>query len=117
MKNQSLIVVENNIFSKIKKFFYNLKDRFFKHKEIVNEVNAERDIAENQEVENKFREDIRIELKPSNNPKNKKDFLSEINGSIEKLELLSTDRLRILEKFYDGVIAKNKMVISKLNND
>ena len=29
------------VFSKIKKFFYNLKDRFFKHKEIVNEVNAE----------------------------------------------------------------------------
>lgn len=119
MKNQSLIVVENNIFSKIKKFFYNIKEKLFSKNKLNQMPNeeVEKKIGEQISKENNFREDIRIELKSSENPQNKKDFLSEINGNVEKLELLSTDRLRRLEKFYDGVIAKNKMLISKLNND
>lgn len=115
MKNQSLMVVENNIFVKIKKFFYNLKDRFFKHKEIVNEVNVEQDINENQEVENNFRKEIKIDVKDSANPTAKKDLLEELNGNIQKLELLSTDRLRKLEKYYDNVIKQNEIKIKKLN--
>lgn len=120
MKNQSLMVVENNIFSKIKKFFYNIKEKLFSKNKFNNQTSNEQletNVEEQSSKDNNFREDIRIELKQSNNPQNKKDFLSEINGNVEKLELLSTDRLRRLEKFYDGVIAKNKMVISKLNND
>jgi len=115
MKNQSLMVVENNIFVKIKKFFYNLKDRFFKNKEIVNEVNVEQDITENQKVENNFRKEIKIDVKDSANPTAKKDLLEELNGNIEKLELLSTDRLRKLEKYYDNVIKQNEIRIKKLN--
>lgn len=122
MKNQSLIVVENNIFSKIKKFFYNIKEKLFSKNKFNNQNQTsneqlEKNVEEQSLKDNKFREEIRIEVKPSNNPQNKKDFLSEINGNVEKLELLSIDRLRRLEKFYDGVIAKNKMVISKLNKD
>lgn len=117
MKNQSLIIVEKGFFMKIKNFFYNIKEKIF----FGNKANSNNDIVNEQivdkieEKENKFKEYVKIDLKLSDNYQSKKEFLAEMNGNIEKLELLSIDRLIKLEKYYDDIIAKNNVVINKLN--
>lgn len=42
------------------------------------------------------------------------NFLKEIEGNEEKLNMLSIDRLKKLEKYYDNIIAENDKKIKKL---
>lgn len=44
----------------------------------------------------------------------KDNFLKEIEGNPEKLNMLSIDRLKKLEKYYDSVIEENDRKIKKL---
>ena len=41
-------------------------------------------------------------------------FLKEIEGNEEKLEMLSIDRLKKLEKYYNNIIEENNEKIKKL---
>ena len=42
------------------------------------------------------------------------NFLEEIKGNEEALNMLSIDRLKKLEKYYDSVIEENEKKIKKL---
>ena len=44
----------------------------------------------------------------------KKKFLKYIDGNVEALNLLSVDRLKKLEKYYDEIIKENEIKIKKL---
>ena len=49
-----------------------------------------------------------------NNDMEKDNFLKEIEGNAEKLNMLSIDRLQKLKKYYDSIIAENDKKIKKL---
>ena len=49
------------------------------------------------------------------NKENEKDlFLKKIEGRRDVLEMLSLDRLKVLENYYDEIIEKNNQEIEKL---
>ena len=43
-------------------------------------------------------------------------FLKEIDGNKEMLNMLSIERLKILEKYYDNIIEENNKKIKRLNS-
>ena len=59
---------------------------------------------------------MKVDSADIDNVINKKNFLEEIDGNVEALKLLSVDRLRKLEKYYDGVIKENEKKIKKLKS-
>lgn len=114
MDNNGMIEYKENIISKIRKFF----KRIFKKKEqqynyikeeFVNEIKEER--KEQQDI---FVNEIKVDEKVVNSVIEKKNFLEEINGNEELLNMLSIDRLKKLEKYYDSVIERNNEEIKKL---
>ena len=114
MNNNKMIEYKENVISKIRKFF----KRIFKKKEqqnnyikeeFVNEIKEER--KEQQEI---FANDIKIDTEVVNSVIEKKNFLEKINGNEEALNMLSIDRLKKLEKYYDSVIERNNEKIKKL---
>ena len=58
--------------------------------------------------------DISVDDKTINNVIEKNNFLKEIEGNEEKLNMLSIDGLQKLEKYYDNIIAENDRKIKKL---
>ena len=76
---------------------------------IVNEIAEEK-----KERQINFSDNIKIDTKAVNSVIDKKNFLEEIDGNVEALKLLSVDRLRKLEKYYDNVIEENEKKIKKL---
>ena len=46
----------------------------------------------------------------------KSNFLKEIDGNEKLLRLLSSDRLKKLNAYYDGIIEKNNKTIRRLKN-
>ena len=81
------------------------KIRFGSSKEIAEEKN---------ESQSDFIDNIKIDTKVVNSVTDKKNFLEEIKGNEEVLNMLSMDRLKKLEKYYDSVIAENEKKIRKL---
>ena len=61
-----------------------------------------------------FIDNIKIDTKVVDSVIDKKNFLEEIKGNEEVLNMLSIDRLKKLEKYYDSVIAENEKKIKKL---
>ena len=102
MSNKEMIVYKENFISKIKKFFKNL----FGHKKrnndsVETEVNENvKEININKKEEN-FLKDIKVDTDVSDRVIKKKSFLEEIDGNVEMLNMLSIDRLKKLEKYYD----------------
>jgi len=45
---------------------------------------------------------------------NKEYFLKKIEGREDILQMLSLDRLKVLDKYYDDVIEKNNQEIARL---
>ena len=113
MEDKQLIVHEENFITKIKNFFRSL----FKSKEEQNISVLE--IAENKETvfsqrENEFLNDIKVDSEDINKFIGRNNFLEYINGNVEALKLLSVERLRKLEEYYDNIIKENEIKIEKL---
>ena len=113
MEDKQLIVHEENFITKIKNFFRSL----FKSKEEQNISVLE--IAENKETvfsqrENEFLNDIKVDNEDVNKFIGRNNFLEYINGNVEALKLLSVERLRKLEEYYDNIIKENEIKIEKL---
>lgn len=62
----------------------------------------------------KFVTKLKVDSREVNNVVKKDNFLKEIEGNPEKLNMLSIDRLKKLEKYYDSVIEENDRKIKKL---
>lgn len=112
MKKNGMIEYKNNFITKLRSFF----KRFFGEKgykgvqeELVNEI----DIRKPQ-MQSDFIDSIRYDTMAVNFVIKQKNFLEEIKGNKEALNMLSIDRLRKLEKYYDSVIAENEKIIKKL---
>lgn len=115
MNNKGMIVYKENFISKIKNFFKNL---FSNRKQEYNNIQTISDEKEleikTNEREDKFLKEIRVDTDVSNTVIKKNAFLEEIDGNVEALNLLSIDRLKKLEKYYDDVIKQNDAKIKKL---
>ena len=114
MNNNGMIEYKESFITKIKKFFKRLfgkKEEQYNYvqQETVNEIEEEK-----KERQSDFVDNIKIDAKAVNSVIEKKNFLEEIKGNEEVLNMLSIDRLKQLEKYYDSVIAENEKKIRKL---
>ena len=114
MNNNGMIEYKENFMTRIKKIF---KKMLGKKEEQYNYVQQEpvNEIAEEKsERLSDFIDNIKIDTKVVDSVIDKKNFLEEIKGNEEVLNMLSIDRLKKLEKYYDSVIAENEKKIKKL---
>jgi len=114
MNNNGIIEYKESFITKIKKIFKRLfgkKEEQYNYvqQETVNEIEEEK-----KERPSDFVDNIKIDAKAVNSVIEKKNFLEEIKGNEEVLNMLSIDRLKQLEKYYDSVIAENEKKIRNL---
>ena len=111
--NKSMVVYKEGFFTKIKrlfnKIFHTEKSEKNINEEAVNRINGQR-----QQINESFIEEIRIDDSKTVDAVKKKQFLDEINGNAEALNILSIDRLEKLEKYYDEIIRENAEKIKRL---
>ncbi len=112
-KNNEMIEYKENIITKIKNIFKSLFHKNAKQYDDLDEKKEEQEIK-CSETQDRFFEEIKIDSNETYAITDKKRFLEEIDGNIEMLNMLSVDRLRKLEKYYDDVIKENEEKIKKL---
>lgn len=115
MNNNGLIEYKESFITKIRKFF----ERLFGKKEnqynnIQEKTNVNISESINEEKKDSFITELSVDDKKINNVIEKKNFLQEIEGNEEKLNMLSIDRLQKLVKYYDSIIEENDKKIKKL---
>ena len=110
MNNNGMIEYKENFMTRIKRIF---KKMFGKKEEQYNYVRQE-PVNKKSERLSDFIDNIKIDTKVVDSVIDKKNFLEEIKGNEELLNMLSIDRLKKLEKYYDSVIAENDKKIRKL---
>lgn len=115
MNNNGIIEYREGFISKIKKLF---KKLFRKQEEQYNYIQEEQTIneikEERLEKKDKFVNEIKFDRKVVDAVVEKNNFLKEIEGNEEALNMLSIDRLKKLEKYYDNIIKQNNEKIKKL---
>lgn len=115
MNNNEMIEYKEGFISKIKNFF---KKLFGKQEEQHNYIQKEKNINEikevRQEKQDSFINEIKVDTKIVDSVIEKKNFLEEINGNEDALNMLSIERLQKLEKYYDNIIEQNNEKIKKL---
>lgn len=115
MNNNGLIEYKESFITKIRKFFkriFGKKDKQYNSIQEQTNVNISESI--NDEKKDSFITELSVDDKKINNVIEKKNFLKDIEGNEEKLNMLSIDRLQKLEKYYDNIIAENDKKIKKL---
>lgn len=115
MNNNGLIEYKESFITKIRKFFkriFGKKDN--QDSSIQEQINVNISESVNEEKKDGFKTELIVDDKNINNIIEKKNFLQEIEGNEEKLNMLSIDRLQKLEKYYDNIIAENDKKIKKL---
>lgn len=110
MNNNGLIEYKESFITKIRNFFRRL---FWEKEEQYNYI-QEKSVNEITEEKPSFINDIKVDSKTVNTVIEKNNFLEEINGNEEALNMLSIDRLKKLEKYYDSIIKQNNEEIKKL---
>lgn len=119
MKNQ-MIKYNDNLITKIKQIFYRFTKKIFgKNKKNIMQENIATEGISNIEKKDKnnFIAEIQVDTNEVNRVVEKRDFLKQIDGNVELLEKLSTDRLLKLEKYYDDIISKNELKLKKLQTE
>lgn len=101
MSNNGNIEYKENFISKVKKIFTRDEEQ---HNSI-----RERNVKENKKKQDSFANEIKVDTLIKKN-----DFLKEIEGNEEGLNMLSIDRLEKLEKYYDDIIEQNNKKIKRL---
>ena len=114
MNNNGIIEYKENFITKIKKFFKKLFERKEEQYNYVQQEPVNEIAEEKNESQSDFIDNIKVDTKVVNSVTDKKNFLEEIKGNEEVLNMLSMDRLKKLEKYYDSVIAENEKKIRKL---
>lgn len=114
MNNNGMIEYKESFITKIKNFFKRLFGKSEKQYNYVQEESVNKITEEKQERQSDFIDNIKVDTKVVNSVIDKKNFLEEINGNEEALNMLSIDRLKKLEKYYDSIIAENEKKIKKL---
>lgn len=111
MSNKGMIVYKEKFITRIKNFFKNL---FVKqNNNIQKKLNEEIQIT-NKNKDDEFLNEIKINPKEIDLISKKDNFLKQINGNEEALNMLSIERLKKLEKYYDNIIIENAEKIKKM---
>ena len=114
MNNNGMIEYKESIISKIKYFFKNI----FRKKEVNNYYMPNESIKklkqEEKNSQNNFIDDIKVETSITNEIFERNKFLKEIDGNKDALNMLSIDRLKKLEIYFDSFIEENEKKIKKL---
>ena len=113
MNKNEMIEYKESFITKMRKFFKRL---FEKGERQYNYIHQEPvcELAEEKERKSDFIGNIKVDTKAVNSVIDKKNFLEAIKGNEEALNMLSIDRLKKLEKYYDSVIKENEKKIKKL---
>lgn len=114
MNNNGMIVYKENFISKVKNFF---KKIFMKDKKQNNYVQEEafKEITyNNPRNQDEFLNEIKVDAQTVIKAVEKENFLRELDGNEEALNMLSMDRLIQLEEHYNSVIEQNVQKIKKL---
>lgn len=114
MNNNGMIEYKESFMTKIKNFFKRLFGQSEKKDNYVQEEFVNKITEEKEERQSDFIDNIKVDKKAVNSVIDKKNFLEEINRNEEALNMLSIDRLKKLEKYYDSVIVENEKKIKKL---
>jgi len=114
MKEKGMIEYKENFITRIVNFFKRTFGRNKIESAYIQKDNVA-EIAKEEKEENKdFVNSIKVDAETVNPTMEKEMFLEKIKGNEELLNMLSIDRLKRLEKYYDGVIAENDEKIKKL---
>lgn len=113
-ENKLILLEKQNIFVKIKNYFYKLF-----HKENKNISIEKQEKEENIVDKSNFKENIKTEVDFSeiNNEIKKEEFLKKIEKDETILKKLSLDRLKLLEKFYEDRVNKKKAILAELKKN
>ena len=114
MNNNGMIEYKESFITKIKNFFKRLFGQSKKQYNHIQEEPVNEIIEEKQEIQSDFIDNIKVDTKSVNSEVEKDDFLEKIKGNEEALNMLSIDRLRKLEKYYDSVIEEKEKKLKKL---
>lgn len=107
MNNNGMIEYKEGIISKIKNFFKKLFEN--QEKQHINEIKKKK-----EEKQESFINEIKVDGKVVDSVIERKNFLKEIDGNEEALNMLSIDRLKKLEEYYNNIIEQNNVKIKKL---
>lgn len=117
MNNKEMIEYKENLISKVKRFFKNLfsnkKQVYLDKKNISND--GEQEIKTKQN-ESDFSKNIKINNSDIDDVYKRTVFLKEIDGNAKALNMLSVERLKALEKYYDNLIKQNEEIIKRMQN-
>lgn len=115
MNNNGLVECKESFITKIRKFFKKLfEKKDYHYNSIQEKTNENISTSVNNEKKDDFIVGLSVENMEINNDMEKDNFLKEIEGNAEKLNMLSIDRLQKLKKYYDSIIAENDKKIKKL---
>lgn len=107
MNNNGMIEYKEGIISKIKNFFKKLFEN--QEKQQINEIKGKK-----EEKQENFINGIKVDGQVVDSVIERKNFLKEIDGNEEALNMLSIDRLKKLEEYYNNIIEQNNVKIKKL---
>ena len=115
MNNNGLIEYKESFITKIRNYFKRIFGKEDKqYNNIQEKSNANISESVNEAKKDSFITELSVDDKNINNVIEKKNFLQEIEGNEEKLNMLSIERLQKLERYYDSIIAENDKRIKKL---
>ncbi len=109
MKNKGMIKYKESFIYKIKSFFKKIFEKQ-KYSNIQEEV-VNQEVKEKQ---NSFIDTLKVDDKLVDAVVERNKFLKEIDGNEKALNMLSMDRLKKLEEYYDNIIEQNNAKIKKL---
>ena len=108
MKNKGMIKYKESFIYKIKSFF---KKIFGKQKySNIQEGFVNQEVKEKQ---NSFIDTLKVDDKLVDAVVERNKFLKEIDGNEKALNMLSMDRLKKLEEYYNNIIEQNNAKIKK----
>ena len=113
MSYNGMVEYKESFFTKIKNFF---KTIFGKQKNKNDNIDKEFPNEVKKSSQNSFFNEIKSSIDNENvdTVDQKESFLKEIEGNEEMLNMLSIDRLKKLEKYYDEIIKQNDIKIKKM---
>ena len=114
MSNE-MIEYKESFITKIRKFFKKLFGRTIEKENDLQQISTEKTNEVKQDIkQNRFINEIKVDTKEVDKVIKKDNFLKEIDGNEEALNMLSIERLKKLEEYYDDIISENEKKIKKL---
>ena len=105
MNNDGLIGYKKSSISKIKN---SLKKTLKKNEDNYIQEESAIELKKNDNLRNNFINNLKVDAKVTN------AVIEKINGNEEALKMLSIDRLKKLEKYYNNIIEQNNKKIRNL---